>query len=217
MMVVADLEGTLTTGRTHRALGRYLLRHGRASAYRLFLARRLPPLLLARLHPARARALQSAWMRDLLGLFSHMSVAEFRRVADWVVEEELWPKRRGDVLAALRVHQLAGEKLLLASGTYQPVLESFALRLEAEALGTPLEACGGRLTGRLAGEVNAGEVKARRLHELLGEVRLYAAYGDTEADIPMLMLSDRPVAVYPDRPLRDTARALGWTVLEHRQ
>ena len=67
-----------------------------------------------------------------------------------------------------------------------------------------------------ADEVRVGEVKALRLHERLGAARLYAAYGDTEADIPMLMLSDRPIAVYPDRALRSTARALGWTVLEPR-
>ncbi len=30
----------------------------------------------------------------------------------------------------------------------------------------------------------------------------------------MLLLSDRPVAVYPDKALRTTAEALNWTILD---
>lgn len=213
-MVVADLEGTLTTGTTWRALGHYLLAHGRALAYVGFVLRHLPLLFAMKLWPKRRRVWQSIWMRDLLGLFRGLSCAEFAQVAAWVVEKELWPRRRREVVAALRAHQLAGEEILLASGVYQPVLEHFARKLGAQALGTPIEIREGHLTGRLADEVQVGEIKALRLHERLGAARLYAAYGDTEADIPMLMLSDRPIAVYPDQTLRDTARALGWTVLE---
>lgn len=216
MMVVADLEGTLTTGATWRALGRYLVSHGRAPAYAGFVLRHLPLLLAMRLVFWRRRAWQSVWMRDLLALFRGLSCEQFAQVAEWVVEEELWPRRRREVVAALRAHQVAGEQILLASGVYQPVLERFARKLGAHALGTPIEIREGRLTGQLADEVRVGEVKALRLHERLGAARLYAAYGDTEADIPMLMLSDRPIAVYPDRALRSTARALGWTVLEPR-
>ena len=166
--MVVDLEGVLSAGRTWRALGRYLVVHGRAPCYLRFLLQRLP----------------------------------------------LWPRRRSEIIAALRAHQIAGERVLITSASYQPVLEHFARKLGAEALGSPLEVADEALTGRLAGALNVGEVKAQRLHEALGEVRLYAAYGDTGADIPMLLLSDHPVAVYPDRRLRATARALGWMVLE---
>lgn len=214
MAVVAELEGTLTQGCSARALARYLLRRGRAFAYGRFVLRHLPTALQAHFGSTRQAAFQARWQHEFARLLAGMDHREVVSLADWAVETELWPKRRPDVLAALKVHQAAGEELFITSEVYQPVLERFAARLGARALGTPLEWQGGRLTGRLAAAVNTGEVKAARLHEALGEVRLYAAYSDTEADIPMLMLSDRPVAVYPDSGLRSTARALAWTVFE---
>lgn len=214
MVVAADLEGTLTTGETWKALGRYLLGHGQALGYGSFFARRIPGALITNLGLGSKQAFKNRWMENLSQFFAGMTHDEFSEVAEWVVEHELWPKRREDVIAALKVHQAAGEKLMLVSGTYQPILEVFAERLGAGAVGTPLETVNGKLTGRLAGEVNVGEAKAKRLHEVLGQERLYATYGDTEADISMMMLGDKPVAVYPDKKLRDTAEALAWNILE---
>ena len=79
--------------------------------------------------------------------------------------------------------------MILVSGTYQPVLEVFARRIDAEAIGTPLELRDGRATGRLAGPVNNDGVKVASLRPLLGDATLVAAYGDTPADVPMLELS----------------------------
>ena len=212
MAVAADLEGTLTTGETWRGLDRYLRSHNRVD-YRLFFARRFPEALAARLGIIDKREFGNRWLGDLSHFFAGLNEAEFAEVATWVVENELWPKRRREVVAALKVHQAAGEDLVLASGTYQPVLKSFAQRLGARSLGTPLAVRAGKLTGELRGAVNVGKTKAERLHDALGDERLYAAYGDTAADIPMLLLSDRPVAVYPDKILKATAEALNWTIL----
>ena len=41
-----------------------------------------------------------------------------------------------------------------------------------------------------------------------------AAFGDTGADIPLLSLATRSVAVYPDTDLRREAVARGWEILE---
>jgi HAD superfamily phosphoserine phosphatase-like hydrolase len=218
--VAADLEGTLTTGETWRAVGRHLASEGAPSSYRWFLTRRIPELLAARAGLIDRRAFQNRWMRDLLTFFRGASPDEFLRVAVGVVERDLWPLRRREVVAALVDHHAAGERVVLASGTYQPLLEAFAARLAAEAggpveaLGTPVEVVTGRLTGRLAGPVNVGAVKARRLGELLGSERLTTAYGDTASDLPFLRLSDRPVAVHPDARLRSVARRCGWFVLD---
>ena len=212
--VVADLEGTLTVGETWRGLDRFLRAHERAADYRLFFVKRFPGALAARFNLIDRRKFRDAWLTELPQFFKGMSEREFAEVAAWVVENELWPRRRHDVIAALRVHQAAGEDLVLSSGTYQPVLESFARRLGARALGTPLAVENGALTGKLGGAVNVGKTKAERLHDALGVARLYAAYGDTEADVPTLLLSDRPVAVYPDKVLKTTATALEWTILD---
>ena len=115
-----------------------------------------------------------------------MDEAELARVATWVVEHELWPKRRPNVVAELARHRRAGHTLVLASGTYQPVLEALVARLGAVAVGTPLEMADGVATGRLSGGVNTGEAKVARLTAWLDGRTLGLAYGDTEADVPML-------------------------------
>ncbi|MEJ2289797.1 MAG: HAD-IB family phosphatase [Deinococcales bacterium] len=221
MAVAADLEGTLTTGQTWRALGAYLVAQGRGGAYRRTFARNLPAALLARSGWTSMEAFRERWLHELLGLFAGQAIDAFTAAASWAVDHVLWPERRPEVVAALRVHQAAGERLVLASGAFQPVVEAFARRLQVEtgsadltAIGTPLTVTNGRLAGGFDGPLNVGDAKARRLHEALGSERLYAAYGDSGDDVPMLLLSDRPVAVYPDGTLRRTASDLGWSVFE---
>jgi phosphoserine phosphatase len=100
------------------------------------------------------------------------------------------------------------------------VIAAFAARLAievdhpVEAVGTPLEVEDGVLTGRLAGPFNVAEAKARRVQEALGDERLAVAYGDTAADVPLLLQSEHPVAAYPDPTLRRIARERGWSVLD---
>lgn len=212
--VAFDLEGTLSTGETWKGIGNYLREHGRVGAYQAFFWTRVPEALLARAGIIDERGFKRRWVEALPRLFAGYSEAEFARVAEWVVEHELWPGRRDDVLAELVAHRRAGRQVILVSGTYQPVLERFAARLGAQALGTPLEVSGGKLTGRLAQPVNLGAVKTERLGALLAGERLHAAYGDTGPDLHMLELADEPVAVYPDAELRSYAQRRGWRLLE---
>lgn len=215
MIVAADLEGTLTGGETWRGIGRFLAQHGRAPAYRAFVLAHLPAALLARAGLADELAFRDRWTARFPRLLRGLSGDELRRLAGWVVDHELWPGRRAVVLAELEQYRRAGGRLVLASGTYQPVLDCFARRLGAEAIGTPLEiaAASGRVTGRLAEPVNTGATKAARLRAALAGAPLAVAYGDTLADLPMLELSAGPVVVGPDARLARLARARGWRIL----
>jgi HAD superfamily phosphoserine phosphatase-like hydrolase len=218
--VAADLEGTLTTGATWRGVGRHVGASIAPWRYRWFFARRVPSLAWALAGGEDRRAFQDRWMRDLLTFFRGETEHAFAAMAADVVARELWPQRRRDVVEAMRTHLRAGERLVLASGTYQPLLEAFAAKLSSEvdgpvaALGTAVEVVEGRLTGRLVGRINVGEVKAERVAAWLGASRLTAAYGDTVSDLPLLRLADAPVAVHPDAGLRSTAQRLGWHVLD---
>ena len=216
-IVVSDLEGTLTTGETWRGVGRYLATHDRALAFRAFLLTHTPGVFLAKAGLIDTQRFRNRWITDLVVLLRGASGAELGRMAEWVVEHELWPKRRAGVLAELARHHTAGDRVVLASGTYQPVLDRFAARLGVEAIGTPLMMIGtgegAQFSGRLAGPVNTGPAKVERLRAALGEVAPAVAYGDTLADLPMLELSQAAVAVHPDAELRKAATERGWRVL----
>lgn len=210
--VASDLEGTLTAGSTWRGVGRYLSNNGREGAYRRFLYPRLPKVWLARRGWIDIQAFRERWMRDLAGLLRGWTRAEVDEMAAWVVEHELWPERRATVIAELEVARDAGARLILASGTYQPILAAFAARLGADALGTDLGYEDGRATGHFASNMGTGTEKAARLAGALDGATLEAAYGDSAADIPMLELARIAVAVHPDPDFERIARDRGWRI-----
>jgi len=213
MIVAADLEGTLTTGETWKGVGRYLAECGQGRAYRLFFATHLPGALLVKARLLPKPWYRERWMVDLARLFAGWDAPAVRRMAEWVVEHELWAQRRPAVLAELEAHRRAGATLILTSATYEPILEAFAERCGAQALGTRLAVVDGIATGRLEGRLNAGEEKAARLARASGPVRVSLAYGDSASDIPMLERAAAAVAVAPDAALGRLAARRGWRVL----
>lgn len=101
---------------------------------------------------------------------------------------------------------------MLVSGTYQPVLEAFAARLNAEAIGSPLEVVNGKLTGRLSGPINVGTQKVSSL-KAAGISSLEAAFGDTLPDTAMLEMARVPIVIPTDAKLEKLAFKRGWRVL----
>jgi phosphoserine phosphatase len=213
MIFASDLEGTLSTGSTWKAVARYLNEHGFKSQYRVFLALHLPPYPLAKVGLIDDQAYRNWWMKDLTMFLKGFDTARINDLADYVVAHELWPNRRVNVVAELEQHTRDGHEVILSSGTYQPVLENFARRIGAVALGTPLEMVDGKSTGKLGAPMNTGKVKAATLTRYLNGRTLDGAYGDTHADVPMLELCNTPVAVAPDNRLSRVAALRGWRVV----
>jgi HAD superfamily phosphoserine phosphatase-like hydrolase len=213
-VVAADLEGTLTDGETWRALGRWMTTHGRRREYRAFLAPRLALLQLARAGLYDRQRFRDRWVRDVIARLAGLDEAAMDAVAAWIVEEELWPKRRAPMLAELAEASDGGARVVLVSGTYDPVLRAFAARVGAEAVGTPLCFEDGRFTGRLAGPVNTGRVKVERLARRIGTATVGRAYGDSIADLALLEAAASAVAVTPDRALASIAAGRGWRVVD---
>ncbi len=185
---------------------------GHRARYALFLVTHYPQAYAAKFGLIDRQGFKDRWIVDLARLLRGLSLEQLRHMARWVVDNELWPERRVRILAELDELRRSGMRLVLASGTYQPILDEFASRIGAEALGTPLEVLAGDATGRILGN-NTGATKARRLRERLGDETLELAYGDSDADIPMLELAHTPIAVHPERPLLDLARTRGWRVV----
>lgn len=217
MAVASDLEGTLTTGATWRGFGRYLKLHRSALAYRWFLLTHLPGVPLVKAGLIDEQNYKNRWLADLLRLYAGATKAEVEHMAEWVVEHEMWPARRQPVLDELERYRREGQRVIVASGTYQPIAEAFARRIGAEALGTALEFADGRLTGRLIGPSRVRQDKADQVLAALNGDRLAAAFGDTDSDVPLLEASECAVAVAPERKLRRIAETRGWRIIEASQ
>jgi HAD superfamily phosphoserine phosphatase-like hydrolase len=212
-VVASDLEGTLTDGETWRALGLWMTAHGRRREYLAFLAPRLALLPLARTGLYDRQRFRDRWVRDVIARLAGFDTAAMDAVAVWIVDEVLWPARREPMMAELATATGGGARVILVSGTYDPVLRAFAARMGAEAVGTPLRFEGDRFTGRLAGPVNTGRVKVERLARRIGTATVGRAYGDSIADLALLEAAASAVAVTPDRTLAAIAAERGWRVI----
>lgn len=135
-------------------------------------------------------------------MFSGLSQTQFDDVADWVVENELWPKRRQQVVDQLAEYKAQRHRVLLVSGMVEPMLARIAAKIGVEAIGTPLIFKNGAFTGEVISPFITGENKVLQIKHIVPVDPLLAAFGDTAADIPMLSLAERPVAVSPDRRLK---------------
>jgi phosphoserine phosphatase len=214
MIIASDLEGTLTTGETWRGIRRYIKLQGETFAFRRFYYSWFPVSILVRVKLMGAQHFRMKFMLDLLKQLRGYTSADWQKLADWVVGNELWPKRREAVVQEISDHLKRGHRVIIVSGAYQPILDVFAGRIGAEAMGTVPEIANGASTGRpQGGRMNVGQSKVERLRAALDGQDLAMAYGDTLADVPMLQLSKQAVAVYPDRALHELALHSGWRIL----
>src|SRR5690606_30032546 len=134
--------------------------------------------------------------------------AKLAHASEWVVEHNLWKKRREDSVARLVKHRADGARVYIASSSVEPFVKPFAQRIGADVIGTPVKIVDGRVM--LAGELAASRKKIERGLSRLAVERVDFAYGDTEQDIPLLEHADHPVAVYPDKKLKVVALERGW-------
>lgn len=212
----SDLEGTLSAGEVWRGIGAYLKQHGHANAHLWFMATHFPGAMLVKARLVDKQKFKNRWVVDQAKLLRGMSGQELDALAEWVVENELWLRRRQAVIDELIQHHANGCTILIASGAYEPVTNALARKLNLErvsGISTPLEMLNGQATGKLAAEIGVDAVKAQRVQAFVGGGVLVAAYGDTAADAPLLELSRQPVAVAPDKELEKIAGARGWRIL----
>jgi len=220
-IVVSDMDGTLATAETWRGVLAWIREHHPSPEARRFVKVRLPAIVAAKAGLIGKEAFRARWMRDEARLLRGLTAAQVDEMAAWVVAEHLWPTRReaviATVLAAVEQAQATdpGSLLVLASGAYQPIADRFARRIGAEvALGTPLAIPNGVATGELEAPIQSGEQKAAAVRALAAGAPVVAAFGDTEADIPLLAMAVRAVAVAPDKRLRREAATRGWEIIE---
>jgi HAD superfamily hydrolase (TIGR01490 family) len=129
------------------------------------------------------------------------------------------PRVYPQMLAEVHAHQDAGRPTFIVSAAGNEVVSSLAAVLGMDGgIGTSYEIdAEGRFSGRLDGPFvyGQGKVEAMKSFAARHAIDLDAsfAYSDSLSDLPMLRAVGNPVAVNPDPPLAEIARAEGWQTL----
>ena len=131
---------------------------------------------------------------------------------------KLLAKVRPEARALVDRHRHAGRATYIVSASPVELVEPLAKALGMTAgIGTISEIADGVYTGDLAGPFCYGPGKVEAITDLarwenLDLAQCYA-YSDSASDLPMLEAVGRPVAVNPDRKLKEIALDRDWEIL----
>jgi phosphatidylglycerophosphatase C len=196
-IVAFDFDGTLTVRDTFTA---FLAWRAGPFRYHAGIARLLPDLVRYVRDHDRGRLKAAAVRIFLAGL----SRADMEDAARRFAEGRARTLLRPDAIRAWRRWQSQSARLVIVTACPEEIVAPFARGLGADGLiGTRLAyGDGDRLTGALAGANCRGPEKVTRLKEAFGpDVRLEAAFGDTDGDKEMLALADQAgYRVFEDTP-----------------
>lgn len=135
-------------------------------------------------------------------------------------ETYLKPRIYNDALKQIQWHRSQGHQIVLVTGGADFVVSPLASWLEADLLAAKLEEVDGKFTGRLIGKPLVGGEKVKAVNALAEkrgiDLPSSYAYGDSISDAPMLACVGNPVAVNPDRKLRQLAIRCGWKIVNWR-
>jgi HAD superfamily hydrolase (TIGR01490 family) len=154
---------------------------------------------------------------DGLRLLKDLEVEEMRALVGEAMETALKPLVYREPLDLVARHRERGERVYIVSAALQEIVDPLAEELGFDgALGSLCEVVDGRYTGRSLRACH-GEGKADAIRELAAaegiDLARSTAYSDSHSDLPFLEVVGSPVAVNPDRGLRQIARERGWPIL----
>jgi HAD superfamily hydrolase (TIGR01490 family) len=158
----------------------------------------------------------------LLRLYRNRRLADFKSGAIAFYTEILKPRLAPNILAKVNYHKDQGHCLVLISGSIRYMLEPVAQDLGFEhLLCTDLEEGeNGLLTGRAKGPLCLDATKRHLATELARssgiDLKFSYAYGNHQADLPLLEAVGFPRVVEPTRPLRKVALERNWPILAYR-
>jgi HAD superfamily hydrolase (TIGR01490 family) len=168
------------------------------------------------------------WMSDetiaaiMLKFYRGKRLAEFQQGATAFYQEHLKPHLAPNILNRVAYHQQEGHVLVLISGSIryllEPVVEDLGFH---HLLCTDLEiGPDGLLTGRAQGPLcldSNKRILAEKLARDSGiDLTSSYAYGNHQADIPLLASVGLPHVVEPTEPLKKIAIKNNWPVLTYR-
>jgi HAD superfamily hydrolase (TIGR01490 family) len=122
------------------------------------------------------------------------------------------------MLAKVRQHQKADNKIVIVSAALDFVVEPIARLLNADdCFSSRLGIVGHKFSGEVTGPIYYGQAKAQAIKAYAAQHSLNLsdchAYGDHWEDRFMLQCVGHPVAVNPDRKLAKLSKQQHWTTL----
>jgi HAD superfamily hydrolase (TIGR01490 family) len=145
--------------------------------------------------------------------------AELEQLISETVEEVVSPLVFAEALAIIDEHRRAGRKVVVISSSPTEIVSPFGSYLAVdEVIGTRPEIDEkGKYTGGLDFYAYAGG-KAEAIRELAEreglDLSASYAYSDSITDLPMLECVGHPVAVNPDKELREIAEERDWQTMQ---
>jgi HAD superfamily hydrolase (TIGR01490 family) len=215
-----DVDKTLLPGSSLYLLARGMYRRG-FYTWRDLVGFALGQITF-RVTGAEGRRGMAAARESALAFVEGKSQEELVQLGHDVVVEVIGPRIYPGMRRVIDVHHANGDRTYLVTAAPRELAERMAAYLGMDgALGTEAELVDGVYTGRLIGPVLHGPAKLDavvRLAEQEGiDLRESSAYSDSVNDRPMLEGVAHPVAVNPDRQLRDLAAQRGWPVQDFRK
>lgn len=188
-----DFDGTITTRDSLFEFLGYTFGKWRLRFELLLLAPWLVAMKLKLIPSGKAKE------RLLRRFLRGMSSEDFRKKCDAFAEVRGKDIMRPQAIESIRNDFANGRHVAIVSASVSDWVRPFFARSsgdkQIDVLCTELEIIDGRLTGKFATPNCRGEEKVRRLEAFYGSGLsgyLYAAYGDTKGDLPMLNESKHP-------------------------
>jgi len=159
-------------------------------------------------------------LRDrLVSLTKGMEASRIRELVEETIDEVVTPLVYEEALDLMEEHRRAGREVVIMSIAPEEVARPLAAHLGvghviATRSAVDAEGCyAGELAFYASGSAKADAIRQLTREWRVGLDRCYA-YSDSVADLPVLEAVGHPVAVNPDRALREVAADRGWPVAE---
>lgn len=210
-----DFDETLVSVNSSKIGFKWLYEHGMLS--KIFIFKVMIAVFLN-----RKNIISEKRMADvMISFYKNKKLADFTAGANEFYFDYLKPHLAPKVMEKLEWHKKNGHIIVIVSGSIRYYLEPAAKDLGIQHLVcTDLEEnSNGLLTGKAKGKVCIGNYKKELTLILVDKLNIDLdnsyAYGDNQADIPLLKLVGNPVAVEPTPSLRKVAQKNNWLILNY--
>lgn len=210
-----DFDETLVSVNSSKIGFKWLYEHGMLSKF--FILKVMIAVFLN-----RRNIISEKRMADIMiSFYKNKKLADFKTGAHEFYFDYLKPHLAPRVIDKLEFHKKKGHILVIVSGSIRYYLEPAAKDLGIQHLVcTDLEENShGLLTGKAIGQVCIGNYKKELTLKLVDKLNIDLensyAYGDNQADIPLLKLVGNPVVVEPTPTLKKVAQKNNWPILKY--